>query len=390
MKLHEYQCKALLAAARIPTPKGLIIDDISDLAQVPGSLGQPPWIVKAQIHAGGRAQAGGIRRAYNESELHTQAEALLGKHLKTPQTGGESLPVNHLLIEAELKVKEEFYVGLALDRSLERVVVLASRVQGLEMVLIAQQNPEAIMSVAADLINGLQPFHCRELAFQLGLNSKQREAFTSIILKLYQLYVHKDLTLLEINPLALMEDDSFSVIDAKASVDDNALYRQTDLQVWRDPSQEDDLEQEAIRNHLSYVRLSGNIGCMVNGAGLSMATADLIKLYGGDPANFLDVGGDTDSSRVAYAFRLILSDPQVSAILINIFGGLVRCDLLAQGILSAAQEINLSIPLVVRLEGTHADTGEEIFKESDLQVYIAKSLDDAVKKVVKAAQGDVA
>jgi len=387
MKLHEYQAKALLREHGIAVPEGRVAftaDEAVEAAkQIPGS----DWVVKAQVHAGGRGKAGGIKRVSTLDEVRSVASQLLGSSLVTQQSGPQGQPVTAVLIEQPAAFTREMYLSVLVDRARERIVLLASDAGGMDIEDVAAREPNRIFSVAADLIVGLQPFHCRNLAFQLGLPDNQLSAFTRLSMSLYSLFTKYDLSLLEINPLAVTTQGELLALDAKFDVDENSLFRQKKLAAMRDPRQEDARELAAMDHGLNYVTLRGNIGCLVNGAGLAMATMDLIKLHGGDPANFLDVGGGTTAEKVAEALRIILSDDQVEAILVNIFGGIVRCDLIAEGIISAAKSIDLRVPIVVRLEGTNAQAGRAMLEESGLRLYSATGLAEAAKKAVNAARG---
>jgi succinyl-CoA synthetase beta subunit len=342
-------------------------------------------VVKAQVHAGGRGKAGGIRKVDSRDALDQAVGALLGTRLVTPQTGAAGRPIERLLIEQPCAIARELYVACLVDRTRERVVVMASSEGGMDIEEVAVKQPHKILKAVVDPVAGLQPYQCRELAFGLGLQDKQVAALTKLLLNLYRLFLQCDLSLAEINPLVITEQGEFTALDGKINVDDSALYRHKDLEEWRDPAQEDAKENKASQYGLNYVALDGNIACMVNGAGLAMATMDLIKLHGGDPANFLDVGGGTTADKVAEAFKLILSDPKVKAILVNIFGGIVRCDLIAEGIIAAVREVGIGIPVVVRLEGTNVRQGRELLKHSGLKIIASESLTEAAKLAVAAA-----
>jgi len=386
MNLHEYQAKQLFADYGIPVLPGKEVNNVAEARAAAESLGGDVWVVKAQVHAGGRGKAGGVRMVSGPVELEGAAKALLGTKLVTHQTGATGRPVNQLLIEAPCAVARELYLACLVDRSRERVVVMASTEGGMDIEAVAANTPEKILKAFVDPVAGLQAYQCRELAFGLGLTDKQVGAFTQILLALYRLFMERDLSLVEINPLVVTQEGKLLALDAKINVDDNALYRQKQVAGMRDVSQEDVKETRAREHDLNYIALDGDIGCMVNGAGLAMATMDLIKLHGGMPANFLDVGGGTTKERVAEAFKLILSDPNVKAILVNIFGGIVRCDLIAEGIISAVKEVGISIPVVVRLEGTNVEQGRAQLKQSGLAITAAESLTDAAKQVVAAVK----
>lgn len=387
MKLHEYQAKALLREYGIPVPESRVAFNADEAIEMARQMAGTSWVVKAQVHAGGRGKAGGIKRADSLDQVGAVASQMLGRLLVTQQSGPQGQPVNAVLIEQPANFTRELYLSVLVDRSSERIVLLASDAGGMDIEEVAAETPGRIHSVAADLIAGLQPFHCRQLAFQLGLPDTQLAAFTRLSLSLYKLFTDKDLSLLEINPLAVTANGELVALDAKLEVDDNALFRQKKLAALRDPGQEDARELAAMDHGLNYVTLRGNIGCMVNGAGLAMATMDLIKLQGGEPANFLDVGGGTTADKVAEALRIILSDDQVQAILVNIFGGIVRCDLIAEGIIKAARSVDLRVPVVVRLEGTNAAAGRQLLEESGLRILSAEGLAEAAKKAVNAARG---
>ncbi|MDO8704559.1 MAG: ADP-forming succinate--CoA ligase subunit beta [Sulfuricaulis sp.] len=384
MNLHEYQAKALLAEFGIPVPPGKPAFSVSEAMEVADELGGGAWVVKAQIHGGGRGKAGGVKKVIGHGALEKTADSLLGTRLVTHQTGPGGQPVDRLLIEQPCVVMHEYYLACLVDRALERVVFIASRAGGMDIEEIAAQHPDKIIKVVADPIAGLQAYQCREVGFALGLKDKQVTALARLMLGIFHLFSARDLSLVEINPLAVTSGSDLIALDAKIQVDDNALFRQKALEDLHDSSQDDPKEHKAREFGLSYVALDGNIGCMVNGAGLAMATMDLIKLHGGAPANFLDVGGGTTADKVAEAFKLILSDANVKAILVNIFGGIVRCDLIAEGIIKAVQEVGIEIPVVVRLEGTNADMGRTLLQRSDLKIIAADSLTNAAKLVVAA------
>ncbi|MHB1141126.1 MAG: ADP-forming succinate--CoA ligase subunit beta [Sulfuricaulis sp.] len=386
MNLHEYQAKALLAEYGVPVPPGRPAFSVSEALKTAGELGGDSWVVKAQIHGGGRGKAGGIKKVTGRAALEQAAAGLLGTKLVTHQTGPAGQPVQRLLIEQPSAVQRELYLACLLDRALERIVFIASGAGGMDIEEIAAKHPDKILKAVVDPVAGLQGYQCREIGFALGLKDNQIAALSRLMLSLYHLYCARDLNLLEINPLAVVADGELIALDAKIQVDDNALYRQKALEAMRDPSQDDPKEHKAHEFGLNYIALEGNIGCMVNGAGLAMATMDLIKLHGGMPANFLDVGGGTTADKVAEAFKLILSDKNVKAILVNIFGGIVRCDLIAEGIIKAVQEVGIEIPVVVRLEGTNVDKGRALLKSSGLKIISADSLTSAAKQAVAAAK----
>jgi succinyl-CoA synthetase beta subunit len=385
MNLHEYQAKRLLSDHGIPVPVGRPASSVSEAVAAAEALGGDTWVVKAQVYAGGRGKAGGVKKVRGRDELERAAKALLGTRLVTHQTGPSGQPVERLLVEQPGVVARELYLACLVDRGLERVVFIASAEGGVDIEEIAAGHPERILKTAVDPVAGLQAYQCRDFAFTLGLRDEQVNGLARLMLNIYRLFCARDLALVEINPLVVTKDGALLALDAKVQVDDNALFRQQELAALRDASQEDPKETEARRHELSYIVLEGSIGCMVNGAGLAMATMDLIKLHGGMPANFLDVGGGTTAERVAEAFKIILSDPKVKAILVNIFGGIVRCDLIAEGIVKAVQEMHIAVPVVVRLEGTNVDTGRALLKQSGLKILTAANLTEAAKLAVAAA-----
>ena len=385
MNLHEYQAKALLADYGVPVPVGRPAFSLREALTAAEELGGDSWVVKAQIHAGGRGKAGGVRKVKGRKELEQAAGQLLGSRLVTAQTGPAGQPVDRLLIESPCAIARELYLACLVDRGLERVVFIASAEGGMEIEELAARHPEKIHRAVVHPVAGLQGYQCREIAFALGLKDKQVGQFTQLMLSLFHLFKARDLALVEINPLVVTQTGELLALDAKIQVDDNALFRQKTLEEQSDPAQLDPKEHRAQSIGLNYIALDGNIGCMVNGAGLAMATMDLIKLHGGAPANFLDVGGGTTADKVAEAFKIIVSDASVKAILVNIFGGIVRCDLIAEGIIKAVQEIGVSIPVVVRLEGTNVEKGRALLKQSDLKIIAADSLTGAAKQAVAAA-----
>ena len=384
MNLHEYQAKQLFGAHGIPVPAGKPVTNVAEALAAADALGGDTWVVKAQVHAGGRGRAGGVKKVKSRAELETTAKALIGARLVTHQSGPGGQPVEKLLIEMPCHIARELYLACLVDRTRERVVVMASTEGGMDIEAVAAKTPEKILKAFVEPVAGLQSYQCRELAFALGLADKQVSAFTQTLLGLYRLFIERDLSLVEINPLVVTDQGGLLALDGKINIDDSALYRQKPLAALRDAAQEDVKETRAREHDLSYIALDGNIGCMVNGAGLAMATMDLIKLHGGLPANFLDVGGGTTKERVAEAFKLILSDPNVKAILVNIFGGIVRCDLIAEGIISAVKEVGIKIPVVVRLEGTNVEQGRTLLKQSGLAITASESLTDAAKLAVAA------
>ncbi|HHH44466.1 MAG TPA: ADP-forming succinate--CoA ligase subunit beta [Gammaproteobacteria bacterium] len=385
MHLHEYQAKQLFSQYGIPVPEGRMVESRQDAAAAAKSLGGERWVVKAQVHAGGRGKAGGVQLVDSVDAVEKTADGLLGSQLVTRQTGSPGLPIHRLLVEATVAIDRELYLGLLVDRSRERIMIMASASGGMDIEAVAERDPGAILTEAVHPAVGLQAYQCRNLAFGLGLGGDQVRAFTRLLTGLYRLFEQQDASLVEINPLVVMAAGELLALDAKLDIDDNALYRHPDLGELRDPSQEDEKERSAGEHGLNYITLDGDIACMVNGAGLAMATMDLIKLHGGEPANFLDVGGGATADRVAEAFKLILSDDKVRAILVNIFGGIVRCDLIAEGIIQAVQEVGVDLPVVVRLEGTNVDQGKALLAESGLSIIAAEGLTDAAEKVVQAA-----
>lgn len=384
MNLHEYQAKSLLQLYGLPTPNGIVANSPETARNAAEKIDSNAWVVKAQIHAGGRGKAGGVKLVKSVAEVEATATALLGKQLITYQNAPDGQMVNQVLIEETLPIARELYLSMLVDRSLERVVVVASSAGGMDIEEIAANHPEQILQEVCDPLNGLVDFQARNLAFKLGLSSEQIGAFSKLLKGLYKLFKENDLALLEINPLIVTADGSLVALDCKMSVDDNALYRQKNLSAQRDWSQEDAKEAVAHEAGLNYIALNGNIGCMVNGAGLAMATMDLIKLHGGMPANFLDVGGGASAETVTKAFKIILADNNVKAILVNIFGGIMRCDIIAAGIIAAVKEVGMLIPVVVRLEGTNVDLGKQMLRESGLNIISAENLTDAAKQAVKA------
>jgi succinyl-CoA synthetase beta subunit len=385
MNLHEYQSKRLFAEYGIPVPRGIPVKSPNAALDAAKELGGDLWVVKAQVHAGGRGKAGGVKLARTREEVREYAEGMLGKQLVTHQSGPEGLPVNVVYIESGSDIDRELYLSMLVDREVSRVAFIASAAGGMDIEKVAAETPEQIFTVAIAPDAGLQDYQARQLAFGLGLNTKQMRQFGDLVKRLYKLYDECDASLVEINPLIVTKGGDVLALDGKINIDSNALYRQPKLVELRDITQEDEKEREAAAHDLNYVSLDGDIACMVNGAGLAMATMDLIKLHGGEPANFLDVGGGATKERVAEAFKLILSNQKVTAILVNIFGGIVRCDLIAEGIISAVKEVGVSIPVVVRLEGTNVDKGRELLANSGLDIISADDLTDAAKKVVAAA-----
>ncbi|MCY4154232.1 MAG: ADP-forming succinate--CoA ligase subunit beta [Gammaproteobacteria bacterium] len=387
MNLHEYQAKNLFAEYGIPVPAGKPAHSVDEALAAAAQLGGDSWVVKAQVHAGGRGKAGGVRLVRDKAELEDYVQNLLGSVLVTQQSGAEGKPVHCVLVSSLSDIAAELYLGLLVDRSQRRVAVMASAAGGVDIEEVAATEPEKIFTFAIDPVMGLQQYQCRALGAALGLNDAQGKQLAAMLSGLHRLFVDKDLSLIEINPLVITAAGDLEALDAKVAVDDNALYRQKELESWRDPSQEDEKENKAKVFDLNYVALDGDIACMVNGAGLAMATMDIIKLHGGEPANFLDVGGGATTERVAEAFKLIMSDTRVKAILVNIFGGIVRCDLIAEGIINAVRETGLTLPVVVRLEGTRVAEGKALLNDSGLKIISADGLSDAADKVVAVSQG---
>lgn len=386
MNLHEYQAKQLFSRYRIPVSRGEVAATPAQAGAAADRLGGRLWVVKAQVHAGGRGKAGGVKLCRSAEEVRAAAAALLGTRLTTKQTGADGLPINLVFVESGSAIERELYLSLLVDRSRERVAFLASAAGGMDIEEVAAHTPEKIFTTGVHPAAGLQPYQARQLAYQLGLGGEQVKQFVELCQKLYRLFCDCDASLIEVNPLIVTGDGNLLALDAKINIDANALYRQAELLAMRDPSQENDMERRAAEHDLNYVSLDGNIACMVNGAGLAMATMDLIKLHGGEPANFLDVGGGATTERVAEAFKLILSNPGVKAILVNIFGGIVRCDLIAEGIIQAVREVSVRVPVVVRLEGTNVEQGRAMLATSGLDIAAASDLTDAAKKVVAAAE----
>jgi succinyl-CoA synthetase beta subunit len=386
MNIHEYQAKALLKRFGVAVPRGGVAYTAEEAEKVAKELGGPVWVVKAQIHAGGRGKAGGVKVVKSLDEVKAQAEKMLGMTLITHQTGPAGKEVKRVYIEEGCDIKRELYLGMLVDRATGRVTLMASTEGGMEIEEVAAHTPEKILKFAIDPATGIQAFHTREIAFGLGLEGKQVQTATKFIIALSQAFHDLDASIVEINPLVVTGSGEIICLDAKVNFDDNALFRHKEIEELRDEDEEDPRELEATKHGLNYVKLDGNIGCMVNGAGLAMATMDIIKLYGSAPANFLDVGGGATRERVTIAFKLILSDPHVDGILVNIFGGIMRCDVIAEGVVAAAREVSLHVPLVVRLEGTNVELGKKILADSGLPILSADNLADAAQKIVKAVK----
>src|ERR1700676_4041937 len=385
MNLHEYQAKRLLASYGVPVPEGRVAASADEAVAAAQALGGQVWVVKAQVNAGGRGKAGGVKLARDAQQVRAAAAGMLGPRLVTKQTGPAGLPVERVYVESGSDIARELYLSLTLNRERGRIAVVASAAGGMDIEEVAHKTPEQILSVTVHPATGLQAFQCRQLAFGLGLAPKQVEQFQSIVKALYRLYLERDASLIEINPLIVTQAGALVALDAKLDIEASALFRQKDMAALRDEGQEDPMERRASEHDLNYVSLDGNIACMVNGAGLAMATMDLIKLHGGRPANFLDVGGGATSDRVTAAFELLLSNPQVRAILVNIFGGIVRCDLIADGVINAVKNVGVTVPVVVRLEGTNALAARERLAASGLAITPAVDLTDAARKVVASA-----
>jgi succinyl-CoA synthetase beta subunit len=386
MNIHEYQAKSLLKKYGVTVGTGYPAFTVDEAVEAAQKLPGPVWVVKAQIHAGGRGKGGGVKVVKSIDAVREEAQRMLGMQLVTHQTGPDGQKVGRLYIEQGCNIAKEFYVSIILDRSTSRITFMASTEGGMDIEEVAETHPEKIFNVSIDPATGMQGFHARELAYGLGFEGDANKAAVKCFLSMYKAFMELDASQIEINPLVLTADNEVIVLDAKMNFDDNALYRQPEVSSMRDESEEDEKETIAKNYDLSYVALEGNIGCMVNGAGLAMATMDIIKLYGGQPANFLDVGGGANKEKVTAAFKIILSDPNVKGILVNIFGGIMRCDIIAEGIIAAAKEVSLSVPLVVRLEGTNVEKGKEILAQSGLPIIAANDLADAAKKVVEATQ----
>ncbi len=387
MNLHEYQAKQVFTEYRLPVSKGIACKSADEAAQAVKTLKGDVWAAKCQVHAGGRGKAGGVKLVRNEAEVREFADKWLGKRLVTFQTDADGQPVNIIYVEETANIERELYLGAVIDRSSQKVVFMASGAGGMNIEEVAEKTPELLHKIALDPLTGGMPYQGRELAFKLGLSGDQIKQFTHIFTQLAKMFVEKDLALLEVNPLVVIKEGKLLCLDAKMVVDSNALYRQLDLAIMHDISQSDAREALAELHQLNYVALDGNIGCMVNGAGLAMGTMDIVKLHGGQPANFLDVGGGATKERVAEAFKIILSDLAVKAVLVNIFGGIVRCDLIADGIVAAVSEVGVKVPVVVRLEGNNAELGREILANSGLNIIAAKTLTDAAVQAINAAEG---
>lgn len=387
MNLHEYQAKQLFAEYGLPVSTGYACDTPEEAAAAADKIGGDMWVVKCQVHAGGRGKAGGVKLVKTKEEIKAFAANWLGKNLVTYQTDENGQPVAKILVESCTDIANELYLGAVVDRASQRIVFMASTEGGVEIETVAEETPELIHKAMIDPLVGPQPYQGRELAFKLGLQGDQIKQFVKVFMGLANMFSDHDFALLEINPLVITNEGNIHCLDGKIGVDGNALYRQPKIRAMHDPSQEDEREANAAKWELNYVALDGNVGCMVNGAGLAMGTMDIVNLHGGKPANFLDVGGGATKERVAEAFKIILSDENVKAVLVNIFGGIVRCDMIAEGIIGAVKEVGVKVPVVVRLEGTNADLGREVLAKSGLDIIAATSLTDAAQQVVKAAEG---
>ena len=387
MNFHEYQAKALFADYAIPVPAGRIATTIEQAAEAARAIGGEQWVVKAQIHAGGRGKAGGVKLVRDIDGVKEAAGKMLGSKMVTYQSAGRALPVDTVLISEANDIDQELYLSCLVDRATKAVSFIVSAAGGVDIEQVAKDNPEAIHTVIVDYVQGLQPYQCRKVGFAMGLTMKQVGQLTKIMSGVYKLFMDKDMALIELNPLAFVASGDLMALGGKLNSDDNAEFRHPKLAAMRDINQEDPAEAEAVNHHLNYVQMDGNIGCMVNGAGLAMATMDVIKLAGGEPANFLDVGGGATKERVAEAFKLILSSDKVKAILVNIFGGIVRCDMIAEGIIAAVKDVGVTIPVVVRLEGTNVEKGRELLAGSGFKIIPATDLNDAAQKAVAAVNG---
>ncbi len=385
MNIHEYQAKELLSLYGAATPTGKVAFNDDEAHQIAQDLNSGKYVIKAQIHAGGRGKGGGVKLASVLDQVKEIASEILGMILVTHQTGPDGKLVKKVLVEEASDIDKEFYLGMVIDRSREEIVIMASREGGVEIEEIARTNPEKILKEYIDPVVGLQPFQCRKIAYFLGLDGKSVGKAVKFVSALYQLFTDKDCSLAEINPLILTKSGDLIALDAKMNFDDNALFRHPDIEKYHDPDEEDPTELEAKKWGISYVKLDGNIGCLVNGAGLAMATMDIIKYHGGEPANFLDVGGGASTEQVTQAFKMILSDPNVKAIFVNIFGGIMKCDTIAEGIIAAAKEVGIQVPLVVRLEGTNVELGRKMLSESGLNIITGGDMREAAAKVVEAA-----
>ena len=386
MNFHEYQAKQLFAGYGIPVPAGHVASTPAEAVDAAKSLGAGPWMVKAQIHAGGRGKAGGVKFCKTTDDVFNAAIGMLGTKMATYQSGGVALPVNQVLVTEAGEIAKELYLSVLVDRGTQSITYIASSEGGVDIETVAAETPHLIQTLNVNFVEGLQPYQARDVGFALGLNAKQVGQLVKIMTGLYRLFNDKDLSLVELNPLAILDSGDLYALDGKVNSDDNASFRHADLVAMRDKSQEDETEVLASQHDLNYVTMDGNIGCMVNGAGLAMATMDVIKLNGGEPANFLDVGGGATKERVTTAFKLILSSDKVKAIFVNIFGGIVRCDMIAEGIIAAVKDVGVKIPVIVRLEGTNVEEGKKLLKESGLAIIPADDINDGAKKIVEAVK----
>ena len=386
MNIHEHQAKEVLAKHGVAVPKGVVVDNPEKAEAAARELGTDVVVVKAQIHAGGRGKGGGVKLAKSPTEAKEYASKIIGMTLVTPQTGSEGRKVKKVLIEEGMPIDKELYLGILLDRQSSRVMIMASEAGGMAIEEVAEETPEKIIKEIIDPIIGVKPYLARKIAFALNLKGNSLKQMIPLIINLYQAFIKEDCDMLEINPLVTTKDDRVLVLDAKINIDSNALYRQKEILAYRDLDEEDPMEVEASKFDLNYIKLDGNIGCMVNGAGLAMATMDIIKHSGGEPANFLDVGGGADEEKIENGFRILLSDPHVKGIFINIFGGILRCDILARGVEIAAKKLKVKVPIVVRMEGTNMEEGHQILSDSGLDVIVAEGMKDGAQKIVKAIQ----
>jgi succinyl-CoA synthetase beta subunit len=384
MKIHEYQAQEILRKYNVAVPNGVLVSDKSEAAKAAKKVGTDVVVVKAQIHAGGRGKGGGVKLAKSPAEAEKHAGKIIGMTLVTPQTGPEGRLVKKVLIEEGMSIAKELYMGILVDRETSRVLIMASEAGGMEIEEVAADTPEKIIKEVVDPVIGVQPYLARKIAFALNLEGAALKAIIPFIINLYDAFVKEDCSMLEINPLVITSDDRVLALDAKVDIDDNAMYRHKETQTFRDTDEEDPMEVEASKFNLNYIKLDGNIGCMVNGAGLAMGTMDIIKLSGGEPANFLDVGGGADEEMIENAFRILISDSTVKGIFINIFGGILRCDILARGVVAATKKLHIKIPVVVRMEGTNMEEGHQILKDSGLNFLIGNGMKDGAQKVVKA------
>jgi succinyl-CoA synthetase beta subunit len=387
MNIHEYQAKSVLKEFGVPVPRGVPAFTVDEAVKAANDLGGPVWVVKSQIHAGGRGKGGGVKVVKSVDAVKSEATRMLGMTLVTHQTGPQGRVVRRLYVEEGSPIAKEFYLSLLVDRDTSRIAFIASTEGGMDIEEVAHNTPEKILTIHVDPAAGVQPFHGRRIARALGVTGETAKQVGALVEKLYKAFVAKDMSLLEINPLVITDKGNVVCLDAKINFDDNALYRHKDIQELHDPFEQDPAELEAAKYDLNFIKLDGSIGCLVNGAGLAMATMDIIKLYGSSPANFLDVGGGANKEKVTAAFKILLKDPEVKGILVNIFGGIMRCDIIAEGIIAAAKEVSLSVPLVARLSGTNADLGKKILAESGLNLIPADDLADAADKIVKSIKG---